>query len=423
MDLKHSSVDGHPYVIHSYALPSKNGAPDELSLVAQTVRFTESGPHGMVAIQFNGQTLGDHTFNLDNGQQRVWLVNSVYPKVPRRAVSRDDLKLWLDSFCRNVWGIWSGQLYSEEIAGDLSITPAEYMLEPFLIRDGGTILYGPPGRGKSYLCMAMAVMLRNADMLVGDYKFWAVSKQRPTYINIERSKRSLTARLARVNMALGLAPETPLRFIHARGRSLTDIRSAVHHDIQQHGVDTVFLDSISRAGLGDLNENRVANAIIDMLNSFDVTWVAIGHSPRDSTDHLFGSQMFNAGADLVVRIHSVHEPQQDLGMALEFDKGNDVPPFSPQYLGMQFGAGGLTALYHAGETTFPQLLPATKPATLDDVLPYLGEIGVSTATIIAKTLNLNRSSVARFLSKSPQVVLVRQDGKERFYGRKINPLE
>ncbi len=415
MELR-TAQDGQPYVWHEETVLDA-----ALGFVAKTVRSTATGPHAFIGISLNGRALGDHTFNIDNGKERVWLANTTWPQLPlehRKAVSKEQVRLWLDTFCRELWAAWIGQLRSVEEAGDLSERPAAFLIEPYVLVEGGTLLFAPPGSGKSYLCMAMSVSLEHADTIDQEYLLWnGLVQANTTYINLERSRRSMRARLARVNMALGLRPESTLRFLHGRGRSLKDISDAIRRDIQEQGVRVIILDSISRAGQGDLNDNQTANAIIDLLNGFGVSWVAIGHPPRDSQDHAYGSIFFDAGADLVVRCRSVHQPGQDLGISLEWIKGNDVDVFPPTYYGMQFEKDGISSIYKANVWDFPDLAIGKPPTMKEQVVQYLLEVGHASATEIAARLKFNRSNMATLLTHDPDfVALTQRQGRERLYG-------
>ena len=416
MELLYSDKDGQPYVREDMELATA----DHIYFIGKDCRQTDTGPHAWVGILLNAKSLGYDTFNITRDRDRVHLTNQTYKQLTapqRSAISGTEFKRYFDLFCNRLWDVWQGQLRSEELKGDLSIRPAEFVLKPYLVEGGGTILYGAPGRGKSYLCMVMAVSAANLADLAQDYLLWPLKQMTPTYINLERSRASMIARLARVNMALGLAPETPLRFLHARGRQLKDIAEATRHDIQEHGVNLVILDSISRSGQGDLNENKTANSIIDMLNGLNITWVALGHTPRDNGEHAYGSVFFEAGADVMVGLKSTHEPGKDLGMTLEITKANDLPVFPPEYLGMQFDDEGLTAVYKARDTEFPELAAQRKDSFEESVLNYVRETGKVTASQVAQALRLDRSVISRFLKASDQISdLGKASNGERLYG-------
>ncbi len=55
-------------------------------------------------------------------------------------------------------------------------------------------------------------------------------------------------RLGLVNTALGLESFRPLLVLNARGKSLPGVRYVVESAIRDHGVEVLFLDSISRSG-------------------------------------------------------------------------------------------------------------------------------------------------------------------------------
>ena len=62
----------------------------------------------------------------------------------------------------------------------------------------------------------------------------------------------LAQRLARVNEALGLDRARELAFLNARGQRLSDVIAGIAAYGERTDGAVVILDSISRAGMGDL---------------------------------------------------------------------------------------------------------------------------------------------------------------------------
>jgi hypothetical protein len=69
--------------------------------------------------------------------------------------------------------------------------------------------------------------------------------------------------------------------------------------------------------MGDLTENGAGNKIVDALNGMAETWLAIGHTPRASAEHVYGTVHFDAGADLMVKLTSEQDEDGPLGISLE----------------------------------------------------------------------------------------------------------
>lgn len=205
----------------------------------------------------------------------------------KEAYTAKALRYDLDTFCAGLWERWMGRYQAELIGGDPELGPPEFMLAPYVMRGGGTIFFAPPGRGKSYLALLMAISID-----AGCDHLWGVKQAPVLFINLERSTTSIRRRVTQVNCVLGLEPSRPLRFLNARGRSLSDVVDGAKAIIDRDGVEVVFLDSLSRAGFGDLKDNRPGNSIMDALNGLSETWLALGHTPRNDPSHLYGTIMF-----------------------------------------------------------------------------------------------------------------------------------
>ncbi len=131
-----------------------------------------------------------------------------------------------------------------------------------------------------------------------------------------------------------IAPRRPERFDEvgalARDEGLRVLRRTELVVDTEPAADVVILDSISRAGVGDLNENQPVNRAIDMLNRLAPTWLAIAHTPRADETHVYGSVHFEAGEDLGVGL--IAQTSMDgllTGVGLRVDKANDLPKNIP----------------------------------------------------------------------------------------------
>lgn len=178
--------------------------------------------------------------------------------------------------------------------------------------------------GKSYVAQMMGLAMDAADE--GPRLPWPLETPVHTcYVNLERSEAQWRARLARCNAVAGLPARRPFRLIQARGRSLPDVLDAMHHDVADNGVRCFILDSVTRAGMGDLTKNDVANRIVDTFGAIaeaGASILGIGHTSWEG-EHMYGAVQFLQGADVMVK----QTGQQDVGGALtvklEVDKVND----------------------------------------------------------------------------------------------------
>jgi len=382
-------------------------------LWAENIRRERTGTHATVGIEMNGVVLAWSTFNIERDGDRVRLANSAhshFSESDRTYCPNGHLKHGLDLFCRGLWTEHLKGFGAEFLGADFDTLPS-FALEPYIQVGGGTIIFAPPGRGKSYLALLMAVSI---DAGVSD--IWPVSQQRTLFLNLERSRDSVGQRIRHVNRCLNLPPERKLFTLPARGRRLSDVLPVAQHDIANEGVQVVFLDSISRAGLGDLTENVPVNAIIDALNSLCPSWVALAHTPRGDESHPYGGIHFEAGEDIGLQLVTERGPDDTLGIGLSVVKANDMatPPLS--ILALEFDRGGLTSIYHARKHQFPEIEAGKKMGLADEVAEFLAQVGKATATQAAKELGRNRANVAILLRTDRRFVFVGREGNEVYYG-------
>ena len=396
-----SYEDEQGFIVHRYNL----GTGNTLRYMAKDVRKEKTGVHANVLISLNWVTLAWSNFNIERDEERVRLSNSAYKHLDPKANALDlaefpaqPFKHALDLFCLGVWDHVVDTDMGENMEGDESIGPPKLLLGNYILDGGGTIMYAAPGRGKSYTAMAMAVSLTWGRDVV-----WSLTEARAVlYINLERSRDSMRWRLARVNKALGLEPETPLPFLNARGKSLNDVYEAAARTVEMHSCQVVILDSISRAGVGDLNENQPVNRAIDMLNRLAPTWLAIAHTPRADETHVYGSVHFEAGEDIGVGL--IAQTSSDglrTGVGLRVDKGNDLPRNLPLGIhAMEWDERGLIGIRKASVREFPELAGQEKQSLEDLAMEYLLAVGQATAEEIGKQLGRDRTTVSRTLTAS-----------------------
>ena len=151
--------------------------------------------------------------------------------IKNKDYSKEDLRADLDLFCLGLWDYRIASFMPELLEGDDEPKPLKFLLRPFIIEGGGTILFAPPGRGKSYSALLWATMIHNGINLL-----WTVIQSPTLFINLERSKQSVRRRVATVNKVLGLPAEHPLLILNARGKSLLDVMPICRKTITQYGI-------------------------------------------------------------------------------------------------------------------------------------------------------------------------------------------
>ena len=374
-------------------------------------RKRATGTHGKVFIGIDRRILNYTVLNMDRDEDRVRFVNSAFnmlPPVVRETLDKGSLKHTFDLFCLNGYKEHVGTQKASFMVPLSDRTPPAFLIEPFIIRGGGSILFGPPGKGKSYVAMTIAIAVD-----AGLTNMFEVEQGRVLFVNLERSAESLQRRLLNINMALGIEDSYPLLTLNARGKTLDDVVEAMDESIKEHDVKLVILDSISRAGFGDLNDNRPVNKIIDTLNNTCETWLGLAHAPRGDATHVYGSVHFDAGADIIIQqVSESHE--KTLGIGLNITKANDVGRKPMKVLGYEFDDIGLTRIWVPKVSEFPELMLSAPTNTTDEVFDYLSDSDGATASDLAVSLGKSRSMISTILNSDARYESV-QRGREKVF--------
>lgn len=377
--------------------PEKTGTHAKITIYEQKADFqiTERYPYGKLIVY--------DTFNIGRDAERGRLCNSAFKTMAEiqseqtgfTIYERDHLKKDLDEFCTQVWDVWIYKYSSELMAGDPTLIQ-QLRLKPFVVSDGGTIMFARPKSGKSFMALAIAVSVDS-----GTNKLWEVDPCNVLYVNLERSPKSMQRRLAQVNNALGIPQNRPLRFLHARGWSFSDISDRIQREVDKYDIRFVVLDSISRSGMGDLNDNKTANKITDSLNaiiqgSVERGYLAIAHTSWEEK-HIYGSVMFEGAADVMVSVKTSKNHKEELGVQLEVDRANDIPSgVELPMLALSFNEFGLSGIRKSSPEEFPELVPQSN---IETIRKYLLQSGSQTPIPISEETGINASTVRVVLSR------------------------
>lgn len=392
----------------------KNIKGQYLTFQAESMRQERTGIHARISIEFDYQPLAWSLFNVERSEDRTRLSNLAFTNLTIEDYTKEALRRDLDTFCAGLWDFHISQILPELIGGDETQEPPNFYLYPYIIEGGGSILFAAPGRGKSQTALLWAQSIN-----CGISSLWQVSKVPVLYINLERSGQSIRRRLANVNRVLGLPTNQPLLTLNVRGKSLADVAPIIRRSIKTYGIKLIILDSISRAGYGDLTENRPANSIIDALSGLCESWLALGHTPRASEEHPYGSIMAEAGADIVIQLRS-EAGENKLGLGFEITKSNDLPQFSQRVFAFEFEDWKLKDVRKATPYEFPNIEAKSKTNMLDDIINFISnqDSGDATTTDIERELGYNRVNISKLLNASGSFVKTRKEGRLQFYGVK-----
>lgn len=408
-------------LLQSITSPIKPSGTMHLQFRAEALRNSPSGVHGKASIYaIEGGTdvfvASDH-FNIERSEDRKRLAASAWLRLGQQYrdafAHEQEFAVLFDAFCVDAWPVSVSNISGGWVEPVAAIEPVE-TYTPFLVKDGGTIMFAPPGSAKTFLGLMVAYSVQ--------YNVSELFPVRPTtalYVNLERSESSMARRLTMVTAALGIPNGSKLLMLNRRGASITDVEDAIADMVQRYHVGLVIVDSLSRFGGGSLNDDSVMNKAMDLLNRVAPTWLLIAHSPRSDSTHAFGSVMQDAAADVMLQVASEDGGMGSLGVSLSVTKSNDIPRGLVGTYALSFdreyGLTGIRAA-HAGEFVVLEGVEADKRPARVRVDDYLVKHGPKSATEIASELDLRRETVARILADPVRFVRAGRLGKEQLYG-------
>jgi len=414
INLKTIDFEGKKYIVsRRYIIGDDRDYYLDFIAPFDNMRPERTGIHGEVELHLNKRLLTRDNFNFDKDPQRGHFAGAANKRTIFKNISdyydREKLEIDLQKFTKEAYEKKVMEsVVIELVAGDPFIETVQFV-EGLVIKGGGTIFNALPKQAKSFVCMIIAVSVD-----AGISEIWKVKQGNVLYINLERSASSMVKRLAGVNTALGLDPMRPLRFMNVRGTPLIDIMDSIKYQIEKEDIKLIIVDSISRAGMGSLVDDRPAVKITDALNNLveesDRSWVGVAHRAW-SNEHVFGSVQFLAACDVMVDVEASHNEQKnELGVKLSVTGQNDLPPSKPSVIALGFDSMGLNSARRATEEEFPELQDE-KDNIRDRIWNHLRINGKQTTTEIAKDLGEISNSVYKRLIDMEKKNDVSRQGK------------
>lgn len=382
---------------------------------AENVRLQRGAEQAKISIVWDDIYLEKGELKVERREERNRLANAAQKAIPGEDSAKYSQRLMQHDFMLFCDGLmdFARSLDTPVWVAGAEAAPPKYLLRPYIAENAGTILFAPPGRGKSYTGLLWAFSVQ-----YGLTNLWPTQQAPVLFVNLERSEASIAWRVASVARALGMDDRnTPLYMLNRRGQALADVIHAVTQTVDQMGIRLVVVDSLSRIGVGDLTENRPANQAMDMLNGLNCAWVALAHTPRSDETHAYGSVMFDAAADLMVELAAETAGPDLVGIGLKITKANDAPLTPREYLAYEFVQDGLVHIRPAEGHEFPELSTDTRErSTVDLVLEHLQTAGEDYQGNIALTIGRTEGSVSKAFTAHPHL-FESERRKNRMYWR------
>lgn len=408
-------------LLQSITAPLKPTGTMHLQFRAEALRNSPAGVHGKASIYAveGGDDVfvaSDH-FNIERSEDRKRLASSAWLRLGqayRDAFGHEqEFAVLFDAFCVDAWPVSVSNISGGWVEPVAAIEPVE-TYTPFLVKDGGTIMFAPPGSAKTFLGLMVAYSVQ--------YNVSDLFPVRPTttlYVNLERSESSMARRLTMVTSALGIPSGSRLLMLNRRGASITDVEDAIADMVQRYHVGLVIVDSLSRFGGGSLNDDSVMNRAMDLLNRVAPTWLLIAHSPRADSSHAFGSVMQDAAADVMLQVASEDGGSGSLGVALTVTKSNDIPRGPVGTYALSFDREyGLTGIRPARAGEFVELEGAEEDRrpVKQRMVTFIERHGDATEEQMREALGVGRTSITKALADRNVFVKTRTQDRKAYYG-------
>ena len=398
------------------------GTTDQITIKIDNARRERTGIHGRIMFFVNGTHIAFDNINLEKGDQRSRFCRDVMRNLSDAIVSIYSEKAVTHDvgvLCQAVisWDMESVKI--DYISPTEFAPPITFPLYPFLREGAGTILFAPPGTGKSWVSLIMGVCLANG--LTSPFN---ALKRHVIYANLERPRNTFLVRDHAVRRALGFPSDQPsgIGYIHARGLTFKSVLWHIEQEGRKHPDSVVVLDSISRTGLGSLLDDTTANQFTDAMNALGLTWLGVGHTPRGDDKHVFGSVHFTAGCDIEVRLVG-SEYGHTLNLLLETVKANDSKRNFKHAISLEFGAEeqeGLVGIREIQADDPGLVVQSTDNSfRIAHAIELLG--GKATPSEIAEETGIALPNVSKVLTGSKGKFVFLEDesrnaGRNKYYG-------
>jgi len=279
----------HNYDLHIYEVTEKK---NELALLGFRFEFSrlKSGSRGLTAeivvyLEGRGDTLdrppkqfyGPTEVNLlaTSWRQNAGLKGTLEKGLPEyqwEGLLQNIISTTITDFRGSM-----SQASSNEYEQDEDEYP--FLVNPFIMESGVTVLFGPGGTGKSTLALGMALSVASDKPHIGDF----VHKSGPVlWVDYEANHKEVFDRLNAVLRETG--DEHPEHAIHYRkyGSKFVDIVSDIRREIRELKPELIVVDSVANARRGDANGAEDTVNMFAVMNTLEVPVLAIDHMSAEA---------------------------------------------------------------------------------------------------------------------------------------------
>lgn len=221
----------------------------------------------------------------------------------------------------------------------------KYLIRPWMVDDGPTVLFGMGGSGKTFLALMMAVCLTTGAPFLGTEPY---RKGRVLFIDYEASPERTAARLKMIQAGLGIDDERVEGIVYWPGLApLPDMVPGLQRHLAKNSVDLILVDSAILACGGPPKDPEIAAAYFNALRRLKVPSLTISHVVKDEEGdkYPFGSIVWHNSARLTWNVKVQQEEGENIVHVGLFNrKANDDRKYPSVGLRLEFEEGMFRAV-------------------------------------------------------------------------------
>jgi hypothetical protein len=212
------------------------------------------------------------------------------------------------------------------LGSDNEVSPPEYLIEPFIIRNQPNVIFGEPGSAKTTFALILASILTISWIDNPGKLLCPVKPCRVLWLDWETDRAVINWQLSCIQRGHGF--ELPYEIFYRRcSIPLADDLEQIKASLDEYHADVTFFDSLGLACGGDLNSAEPALRFFSAYRQLNTTGVLLAHTARNteqSNRHIFGSMFFEAQARNIWEIVKSQDDEDSIVIGLYHKK---PPPF------------------------------------------------------------------------------------------------
>lgn len=266
---------------------------------------------------------------------------------------------------------------------------SQWVLNPLILEDQPSLLFGPGGLGKSLIGLAAMLTAESGSPILPGLA--SEIGHRGIYLDWEKTGiYEHGVRYRKLLMGAGLEPsKTDCLYLSCTG-SMTEVLQTTKRVIDQEGVTFAVIDSAGFACGGEPEKAEFALQFFDALHQLEIPALVIAHQSKGDTKGMpFGSVFWHNAARSTWEIRSVQVAGESLIKVGLFNRKSNVGSLSRPL--------GYSISFSNSSITFDQFDPRTNAEMAEGVLPVSEQIA---ALLEGEAMSIKQ--IAETLGKTEQ---------------------